>query len=141
MRRSASRRSSRFSAQLRLRLDTPAAGNSSSKATPGSFSSTPTTSDSGLSSSHQSTVIPIDFPSAFMRSNTPPSNGATPDWSRLNASISTSSVSDTTSIPNCSRRRSRRPRLETPFSSASNMLFTSPAGLIDTAPRPKKASE
>ena len=76
-----------------------------------------------------------------MRSNTPPSNGATPDWSRLNASISTSSVSDTTSIPNCSKRRSRRPRLETPFSSASNMLFTSPAGLIDTVPRPKMASE
>ena len=26
-----------------------------------------------------------------------------------------------------------------PFSSASNMLFTSPAGLFDTGPRPKKA--
>ena len=41
--------------------------------------------------------------------------------------------------PNCSSRRSRRPRLETSLSSASNMLFTSPAGLFDTGPRPKKA--
>ena len=41
--------------------------------------------------------------------------------------------------PHCSKRRSRRPRLETSFSSESNMLFTSPAGLFDTGPRPKKA--
>ena len=43
------------------------------------------------------------------------------------------------STPHCSSRRSRRPRLETSLSSASNMLFTSPAGLFDTGPRPKKS--
>ena len=65
----------------------------------------------------------------------PPSNGSTPDWNRLNASISTSKVSDTTFAPNCSSRRSKRPRLEPSLSSASNILFHLPAGLFDTGPK------
>ena len=47
-----------------------------------------------------------------------------------------SKVSDTTFAPNCSKRRSKRPRLEPSLSSASNMLFhLPPQGLIDTGPR------
>ena len=37
-----------------------------------------------------------------------------------------SKVSDTTSAPNCSSRRSKRPRLEPSLSSASNILFHLP---------------
>ena len=37
-----------------------------------------------------------------------------------------SKVSDTTFAPNCSNRRSKRPRLEPSLSSASNMLFHLP---------------
>ena len=37
-----------------------------------------------------------------------------------------SKVSDTTSAPNCSNRRSKRPRLEPSLSSASNILFSPP---------------
>ena len=53
-----------------------------------------------------------------------------------------SKVSDTTSAPNCSSRRSKRPRLEPSLSSASNMLFhLPPQGLLIPARRPKMASD
>ena len=52
-----------------------------------------------------------------------------------------SKVSDTTFAPNCSKRMSKRPRLEPSLSSASNMLFHLPRrGLLIPARRPKMAS-
>ena len=53
-----------------------------------------------------------------------------------------SKVSDTTLAPNCSSRRSKRPRLEPSLSSASNILFHLPRrGLLIPARRPKMASD
>ena len=53
-----------------------------------------------------------------------------------------SKVSDTTFAPNCSNRRSKRPRLEPSLSSASNMLFhLPPQGLLIPVRRPKMASD